>query len=96
MSENNNTRYVIAERSSTEQHMVNIFDRHFRPALREFSRDSLIAFIHGMQEVPELDRSRFRQEILSFLQRITRSADAVLNSSPEEGQPNRTTSINEE
>ncbi|XP_050294242.1 uncharacterized protein LOC126734592 [Anthonomus grandis grandis] len=124
MAANDNSRYVISERSSTEQHMdqelpmlewdqsrlqqeilsvlqrktwsayiglpnntqeqmMITFDRHFRPALRKMSGDSLITFNYGMQDqevpMPEVDRSRLRQEILSFLQRITRSADDALN-----------------
>lgn len=93
MSANNN-RYIIAERSATEQHMVNLFDRHFRPALRVFGSDSLVAFIHGMQEVPEVDRNRLRQEILSFLEKITQSAENVFNPTPQEA--NTRNSINEE
>ena len=79
MSANNNNRYNISERSNTEQLMVEIFDKHFRPALREFSHDALVAFIHGAQVTPELDRNRFKQEIINFMKKITQSADAAIN-----------------
>lgn len=95
MSGNNNrNRYIIAERSATEQLMVEIFDRHFRPALRELSQNALVAFIHGPQAVPQLDRASFRQEVIHLLETITHSGETGLISSPNED--NTGTAPNEE
>lgn len=70
--------------------MIKTFDKHFKPALREMSRGALIGFIHGTDQMPALDRRRFKEEIIAFLAKITQSGEPVLNpSAPEEPSNSR-------
>lgn len=82
------------DRESVREHMMNLFDVHFRPALQRLSPDSLRILIFGRNELTdEMNRDQIRQEITTFLEDIADSGQAVgiLNQGqgPQERLPRR-------
>ncbi|CAG9766755.1 unnamed protein product [Ceutorhynchus assimilis] len=66
------------ERQSVREHMMNLFDVHFRPALQSLSPDALRVLIFGLDAITNAtNRQQVRQEIATFLEDITNSGEAV-------------------
>lgn len=70
------------------EHMLHVFDSHFRPALRGLSPTALNILINGLEPTPSnLDRDTLRQELVEFVRRITNSRAAELGMASEEDTP---------
>lgn len=65
------------ERQFVKEHMMVLFDTHFRPALQRLSLQALRILIFGLDALSnEDDRAQIRQEIDTFLEDLTNSGQA--------------------
>lgn len=66
------------DRESIRQHMMGLFDIHFRPSLQRLSPNARRVLIFGPDAIsPTMNRDQLRLEISNFLEEITNSGEAA-------------------